>query len=751
MSLIKNVKMPIENNIITTPYEKVLSILNEVKNFISIISTNQTKLIRDINWVIKIINSHSLYTYELKDKEIIDKIKNENEEFKDFVKFVYEYNEDILKLNKKNFLINSKSQNIKKNMNLLNVPSIKFKKMIKNEKNAENEKKNEIQKINYKNNNNLKINKNQMTEENVNFDRNEFNNKLNLYSLKLVLKYNNSNINKNNMRKNSKHLKLFSPLKSSNYHIKNNLSNEAKIFETQKNSSNLLLNSIELPKIKHNILNKTNNDNNNNNNNKTDSNNNKNNHNNNNNNKTDNNNNKNNHNNKNNKTDNNNNKTDNNNINKHNSNNNLSFSLNQNDFTFSKSQNLSKSNHKLFSQINNLIKQNNFDPNSILNQNFDIFDLKKIIGYDNVLPFMGKQILENFFLFNDKIIPLDKLENLLYNISKSYNKNVLYHNAIHASDITQTLSLFFLNSNLEEKLETNILDLLSIFIAALGHDSGHPGFNNNFHINSLSDLAITYNDNSVLENFHCSKLFKILMIKENNIFENINKEDFRLIRKRIISEILSTDMAHHGKIMSIVKSKIIFNEKKSFNNSSKENDYLKLSINNYNNDNILLLSGNPSTKFEEQQSIFDFLIHSADIAHNVKPFHISLKWVELLSNEFWIQGDVEKQNNLPISFLCDRNDSNIPNSQIGFIKGFILPTFELLVQIFPSLDYTVKNANDNINKWQMLLEQNRRTGWTPRNVDNRNFGFNFIEYYKNKIENEKKEEHYKHIKTLHNF
>ena len=48
---------------------------------------------------------------------------------------------------------------------------------------------------------------------------------------------------------------------------------------------------------------------------------------------------------------------------------------------------------------------------------------------------MGKQILENFFLFNDKIIPLDKLENLLYNISKSYNKNVLYHNAIHASDI----------------------------------------------------------------------------------------------------------------------------------------------------------------------------------------------------------------------------------------------------------------------------------------------------------------------------
>jgi len=683
LSSIKNTKNLTENNIITTPYEKVLSILNEVKNFISIISTNQTKLIRDINWVIKIINSHSLYTYELKDKEIIDKIKNENEEFKDFVKFVYEYNEDILKLNKKNNLINSKSQNIKKNMNLLNVPSIKFKKMIKKEK---NEKKKDTQKFYNKNNNNLKINKNYLTEENVNFDRNEFNNKLNLYSLKLVLKYNRSNINKNNINKNSKNLKIFSPLKSSNNHIKNNysnFSNEVKIFETQKNS-------IELPKIRHN--------------------------------------------------------------------NNLSLSINPIDFFYSKSiphsQHLSESNHNLFLKINNLIKQNNFDPNSILYENFNIFELKKIIGYDNVLPFMGKQILENFFLFNDKIIPLDKLENLLYSISKAYNKSVLYHNSIHASDITHTLSLFFQNSNLEEKLETNILDLLSIFIAALGHDVGHPGFNNNFHINSLNDLAITYNDNSVLENFHCSKLFKILMIKDNNIFENINKDDFRIIRKRIISEILSTDMANHGKIMSIVKSKIIFDEKEkkidnNNNNNNTKDDNLKSSI-NYNNNKILLLSGNQSTKFEEQQSIFDFLIHSADLAHNTKPFNISVKWVELLSNEFWIQGDVEKENNLPISFLCDRNDSNIPNSQVGFIKGFILPTFELLVQIFPTLDYTVKNANDNINKWQTLLEQNRKTGWTPRNVENKSFNFNYVEVYKDKIENEKKE-HHKKVKSLHNF
>jgi hypothetical protein len=59
-------------------------------------------------------------------------------------------------------------------------------------------------------------------------------------------------------------------------------------------------------------------------------------------------------------------------------------------------------------------------------------------------------------------------------------------------------------------LETTVLDFLGMIVSAMGHDLGHPGYNNNFHINASSDLAITYNDISCLENFHVSFLFKIL-------------------------------------------------------------------------------------------------------------------------------------------------------------------------------------------------------------------------------------------------
>ena len=91
----------LNSNIITTPYEKVLSILLNIKQFISNIIKNKTNLIDDIDWCIKIITSHSLYSYELKDKEIINELSKENQEFKELVDFVSEYNEKVIKMNRK--------------------------------------------------------------------------------------------------------------------------------------------------------------------------------------------------------------------------------------------------------------------------------------------------------------------------------------------------------------------------------------------------------------------------------------------------------------------------------------------------------------------------------------------------------------------------------------------------------------------------------------------------------------------------
>ena len=66
-----------------------------------------------------------------------------------------------------------------------------------------------------------------------------------------------------------------------------------------------------------------------------------------------------------------------------------------------------------------------------------------------------------------------------------------------------------------------------------------------------------------------------------------------------------------------------------------------------------------------------------------------------------------------MSFLCDRDKINIPQSQKGFISGFIIPTFENLTLVFPSLKFTLDNANNNLKEWQKLLDEGRLRGWTP--------------------------------------
>ena len=77
--------------------------------------------------------------------------------------------------------------------------------------------------------------------------------------------------------------------------------------------------------------------------------------------------------------------------------------------------------------------------------------------------------------------------------------------------------------------------------------------------------------------------------------------------------------------------------------------------------------------------------------------------------------------NLPVSFLCDRDSYNIPQSQVGFIKGFIIPTFDCLVDIFPTLKFTMDNAKTNLKKWEKLVCKGRLKGWTPEKTKQVNY------------------------------
>ena len=689
---------------ITTPYERVLSIINEAKAFILSVSSTQQNLVKGLEWAIKVISSHNLYTYELKDHE-------ENEEYKQFVQFMNSYNDVIPTLKKpigkKSFLFSSlylkRPTTFKYSINKIEEEKLGDESDDKVDKDK-NKKINENPIIKDNNNNAnttpdkkeiLLTDVNTANKNNKEEKKNKNNNKATKKKTKLqeirnkffknnINNLNNNNINKEilrNLPKNNKQMKKLEKSENSktqksskNQASQNNLPRSEKkakplspIRQTKKSENNVLTPKSEIktkpffsPNPKKTQSSKENN---------------------------------------------------------------YFPKSSKNIKTFHKMQTLKIPSKKLSEEnpinleesplnrsfthyssnlIENALIDINYPPGRIIEKTFNIFELKEIIGQDNVLPIMGKVILDSFGLYSDEIISKEKLDPFLVSISNQYYKTTLYHNSMHGADVTQSLCLYFLNSNAEEICQSLVLDLLGILISALGHDLGHPGLTNPFHINSSSELAITYNDVSCLENFHASKLFRTIRNPETDIFEKLSVQDYKTIRKRMIGNILATDMANHGKIMTLIKSRIAIN--KAENKTKFE-----------------LLSGNEKTKFEEQQSLFDFLIHAADLAHNTKLFNISLKWVELLSEEFWLQGDKEKSMNLPVSFLCDRDSYNIPQSQVGFIRGFIIPTFDCLIDIFPSLKFTMDNAKTNLKKWEKLVCKGRLKGWTPEKTKQVNY------------------------------
>eukprot|EP00536_Pseudo-nitzschia_multiseries_P003694 jgi/Psemu1/302109/fgenesh1_kg.58_\ len=234
-----------------------------------------------------------------------------------------------------------------------------------------------------------------------------------------------------------------------------------------------------------------------------------------------------------------------------------------------------------------------------------------------------------------------------------------------------------------EKYSDGKLETFSMLIAAVIHDVGHPGLGNPFLINSKSDLALIYNDVSVLENMHLSTMFRLIVGKNRDrqidIFENFGQEEVELARKLIIKAVLTTDMTKHFAKLNTIKG--IMLAKKEGENATHYSDLPM---------DLCFMS-----------EILSFALHAADISNPTRVTPIAIKWTDRFLKENFRQGDMEEKMGLPFTPLCDRNSTNRAKSQISFIKFIILPTYKLLGQLIPRVSTEILPIVDsNLKYWQ---------------------------------------------------
>ena len=63
------------------------------------------------------------------------------------------------------------------------------------------------------------------------------------------------------------------------------------------------------------------------------------------------------------------------------------------------------------------------------------------------------------------------------------------------------------------------------------------------------------------------------------------------------------------------------------------------------------------------------LVHCADLSNPTKPLDIYRQWTERIMQEFFRQGDLEREQGMDISPMCDRHTASIEKSQVLTLNG----------------------------------------------------------------------------------
>ncbi|XP_032296132.1 3',5'-cyclic-AMP phosphodiesterase isoform X3 [Drosophila virilis] len=286
-------------------------------------------------------------------------------------------------------------------------------------------------------------------------------------------------------------------------------------------------------------------------------------------------------------------------------------------------------------------------------------------------------IFQSRELLTSLMIPPKTFLNFMTTLEDHYVKDNPFHNSLHAADVTQSTNVL-LNTPALEGVFTP-LEVGGALFAACIHDVDHPGLTNQFLVNSSSELALMYNDESVLENHHLAVAFKLLQNQGCDIFCNMQKKQRQTLRKMVIDIVLSTDMSKHMSLLADLKTMV---ETKKVAGSG-----------------VLLLDN-----YTDRIQVLENLVHCADLSNPTKPLSLYKRWVALLMEEFFLQGDKERESGMDISPMCDRHNATIEKSQVGFIDYIVHPLWETWADlVHPDAQDILDTLEENRDYYQSMI------------------------------------------------
>ncbi|XP_062922391.1 high affinity cAMP-specific and IBMX-insensitive 3',5'-cyclic phosphodiesterase 8A isoform X2 [Mobula hypostoma] len=323
---------------------------------------------------------------------------------------------------------------------------------------------------------------------------------------------------------------------------------------------------------------------------------------------------------------------------------------------------------------------------------FDIFELEAAT-HKRPLVYLGLKTLTRFGVCEYLNCSESTVRSWLQLIEANYHSSNSYHNSTHAADVLHATAYFLNKERIKQSLDRT--DEVAALIAAIIHDVDHPGRTNSFLCNAGSELALLYNDTTVLESHHTALAFQLTTHNDKcNIFKNMERNEYRILRQGIIDMVFATEMTKHfehvNKFVNSINKPLAGLEENGIGSGRSNED--SSSFNLSSTDNRTLIKR--------------MLIKCADISNPCRPLQFCIEWAARISEEYFAQTDEEKQKGLPVVMpVFDRKSCSIPKSQISFIDYFITDMFDAW-DVFADLPNLMQHLGTNFKYWKYLDEQN---------------------------------------------
>jgi hypothetical protein len=274
---------------------------------------------------------------------------------------------------------------------------------------------------------------------------------------------------------------------------------------------------------------------------------------------------------------------------------------------------------------------------------FDVFQVARE-HEGKPLMLISWSVLERRGLIGHFNLSKSLLSSFLDNIEELYSSHA-YHNPVHAADVVHGVHVL-LNQGAEQHLSE--LEVLALIFSAACHDVGHPGVTNAFRVASGDEDAITYSDQSVNEMMHLALTYRTLQRPENDFLRlALMPKQRQSLRAMVVQMVLATDMDTH------------FQKIKALQALTQDR-------------------GATVTNWDNSLPLLQMLLHGIDISNAARPEALSRRWTDNILEEFFLQGDIERNLGRDISPLCDRTKVSRPGSQVGFMGFIVRPTIETL-------------------------------------------------------------------------